>query len=86
MCPVCVEGSAHIIIFLRRFFGAVLALLRLLENVEPQRGRRVESTYDKLFGTELYSNAAVLAQTAWQPRIRLEDVIGQIADVGSAGL
>jgi nucleoside-diphosphate-sugar epimerase len=49
-------------------------------------GRRVESTYDKLFGTELYSNAAVLAHTAWQPRIRLEDVIGQIAEVRSGGL
>ncbi len=48
-------------------------------------GRRDESTYDKLFGAELYTNAAVLRDTDWQPRIRLEDVVGQIARVGSAG-
>jgi UDP-glucose 4-epimerase len=48
-------------------------------------GRHDESTYDKLFATEQYSNAAVLKDTDWQPRIRLEDVIGQIARVGSAG-
>ena len=34
-----------------------------------------ESTYSKLFGTELYSNAALLAEMAWRPRGRLEDVI-----------
>jgi nucleoside-diphosphate-sugar epimerase len=34
-----------------------------------------ESTFDKLFGTELYSNAAVLAHTAWRPSRQLEDVI-----------
>jgi nucleoside-diphosphate-sugar epimerase len=34
-----------------------------------------ESTFDKLFGTELYSNAAVLADTAWRPSWQLEDVI-----------
>jgi nucleoside-diphosphate-sugar epimerase len=48
-------------------------------------GRRDESTYDKLFGSEQYTNAAVLRDTDWQPRIRLEDVVGQIARVGSAG-
>jgi len=35
--------------------------------------------YGKLFGTEEYSNAAVLAATRWRPRSRLADVIGQIA-------
>jgi UDP-glucose 4-epimerase len=48
-------------------------------------GRGNESTYNKLFATEQYSNAAVFRDTDWQPRIRLEDVIGQIARVGSAG-
>ena len=48
-------------------------------------GRRGESTYDKLFGSEQYSNAAVLRDTDWQPRIRLEDVIGQVARVRSSG-
>jgi UDP-glucose 4-epimerase len=47
-------------------------------------GRREESTYDKLFGTEVYSNAAVLADTGWHPRVSLEDVIGQIAMGGSS--
>lgn len=34
------------------------------------------ATWDKLFGTELYSNQAVLAQTPWRPRYRLEDLAG----------
>jgi UDP-glucose 4-epimerase len=44
-----------------------------------------DATYNKLFATELYSNAAVLRDTEWRPRIRLEDVIGQIARVGRGG-
>lgn len=48
-------------------------------------GRRDESTCNKLFGSELYSNAAVLRYTDWHPRTRLEDVIGEIVRVGSAG-
>ncbi len=48
-------------------------------------GHAEEYTYDKLFATEQYNNAAVLRDTDWQPRIRLEDVIGQIARDGSAG-
>lgn len=47
-------------------------------------GRRNDSTYDKLFATEVYSNAAVVRDTGWQPRIRLEDVVAQIAGAGSA--
>ncbi|HEY6132052.1 MAG TPA: NAD-dependent epimerase/dehydratase family protein [Halioglobus sp.] len=46
-------------------------------------GRADESTYDKLFSTEVYSNAAVLAETNWRPQVRLEDVIKQ---VGTADL
>ncbi|MEZ5571380.1 MAG: NAD-dependent epimerase/dehydratase family protein [Halioglobus sp.] len=42
-----------------------------------------DSTYEKLFGTELYSNAAVLAATTWRPKVRLEHVIEHIAS-GSA--
>jgi UDP-glucose 4-epimerase len=42
-------------------------------------GRPGERSYDKLFGTELYSSAAVLAAMQWRPRIRLEDAIRQIA-------
>ncbi len=37
---------------------------------------------DKLFATELYSNAAVLAATQWRPRIRLEDTIERIVRSG----
>lgn len=47
-------------------------------------GHREESTYSKLFSTEVYSNAAVLADTDWRPRISLEDVIGQIASGGNS--
>ena len=41
-------------------------------------GQKSGSTYEKLFGTELYSNAAVLADTDWRPRITLEHVIEDI--------
>jgi len=46
-------------------------------------GRGGESTYEKLFGTALYSNAAVLEDTSWRPRVRLEEVIGQPGTRGS---
>lgn len=36
-----------------------------------------EPTYEKLFGTALYSNAAVLEETGWRPRTRLEEVVRQ---------
>jgi nucleoside-diphosphate-sugar epimerase len=35
---------------------------------------RGESTFDKLFGTELYSNRAVLQATRWRPRNRFSEV------------
>jgi len=47
-------------------------------------GRSDDPTYQKLFDPELYSNASVLAATHWRPRVRLADVIGQIA-TGNAG-
>ena len=42
-----------------------------------------ERTFDKLFGTELYSCAAVQAATGWQPRVALEDVVDALVS-GSA--
>lgn len=45
--------------------------------VDVIAGRGGESTYEKLFGTALYSNAAVRKDTGWRPRIRLEEVIAQ---------
>ena len=42
-------------------------------------GQQSGSTYEKLFGTELYSSAAVLADTNWTPRVMLEHVIEDIA-------
>jgi len=49
-------------------------------------GRRVESTFAKLFGTELYSNRAVLAATRWRPRTRLQDVAAELmATAGGPG-
>ena len=53
----------------------------LLDLLSP-RGN--ESTFDKLFGSELYSNAAVLAHTDWRPHRQLDDVIGTIVPGGSA--
>jgi hypothetical protein len=51
----------------------------LLDLVSNGRG---ESTYNKLFGTELYSNAALLADMDWRPIDRLEDVIKDMVKVG----
>jgi len=47
--------------------------------LDLRAGRRGESTFDRLFGTELYSNRAVLAATRWRPRTRLQDVAAQLA-------
>lgn len=55
---------------------------RLLDFVRQQPG---ESTYEKLFGTEQYSNAALLTGTGWRPKVTLQDVIGQIASVQRSG-
>jgi nucleoside-diphosphate-sugar epimerase len=42
-----------------------------------------EPTWDKLFGTELYSNQAVLAATGWRPTLTLEASLGgQAGDTG----
>jgi len=43
---------------------------------------RRDPTFDKLFGTELYSNAAVLAATTWRPRGNLEDVVAAMLVAG----
>ena len=45
-----------------------------------------EPTYNKLFGTELYSNAALMADMDWRPTDRLEEVISDMVTVdGEAG-
>ncbi len=44
-----------------------------------------ESTWDRLFGTELYSNARVVAATGWQPRHSLAQVIDSLAAGAGAG-
>ena len=45
-------------------------------------GTRNDSTFDKLFGTELYSNRAALAETTWQPRTRLSDIAAALMTAG----
>jgi nucleoside-diphosphate-sugar epimerase len=35
-----------------------------------------ESSFDKLFGCERYSNEAILADFSWRPQLRLEDIVG----------
>lgn len=39
------------------------------------RHRGADSRYDKLFGSELYSSAAVMAEIPWQPKLELADVV-----------
>mgnify|MGYP001609309534 CR=1 FL=1 len=36
------------------------------------------ATYDRLFGFECYSNAAVVRATGWQPRTSLEEQVGKM--------
>jgi len=44
-----------------------------------------ESTWDRLFGSELYSNARVVAATGWRPRQPLAEVIDSLAGAGEGG-
>jgi len=48
-------------------------------------GNAGDATYDKLFGTELYSSAAVQAGLDWRPVCQLEDVINHMV-AGGEGL
>ena len=45
------------------------------------RPRDATPTYERLFGTELYSNAALLAATNWRPHCRIEEAAAAL--VGS---
>jgi nucleoside-diphosphate-sugar epimerase len=55
---------------------------RLLDGISLGTG---ESTWDKLFGTERYSNSALLAATDWRPRHTLQDLARDLLFVrGSA--
>ena len=42
-----------------------------------------EPTFNKLFGTELYSNRAVLESTSWRPRTRLAHVARDLMAIGA---
>jgi nucleoside-diphosphate-sugar epimerase len=42
------------------------------------RARGADSSYLKLFGTELYSSAALLRDTPWQPQLALADTLPEI--------
>ena len=42
--------------------------------IDWRPGRTGDSTFDKLFGTELYSNKAVLEATRWRPQGRFAEV------------
>ena len=44
----------------------------LVDRISRNSG---EPTFDKLFGTELYSNAAVVNATGWHPHISLESAM-----------
>ena len=46
------------------------------------RGSNTESTYEKLFGTELYSNAALLSDHGWLPKHSLADAVSEMMKPG----
>jgi nucleoside-diphosphate-sugar epimerase len=68
------QGKGRGLAWLPRWGWKLLA--SLLDGIS---GRGGESTYQKLFGWERYSNAAVVSDTRWRPRIRLEDAMAQLA-------
>jgi nucleoside-diphosphate-sugar epimerase len=47
----------------------------LLDRLRPRPG---ESTWDRLFGYELYSNRALLAATGWRPRSTPREMVGAL--------
>jgi len=54
----------------------------LLDQLRP---RDTTPTYERLFGTELYSNAALLAATDWRPRCRIEKVAATLVGSTQSG-
>ena len=48
--------------------------------MDLSRARRGDPMYDKLFGTEVYSNAAVCAAMRWRPQGRLQDVVAAMVE------
>jgi UDP-glucose 4-epimerase len=51
-------------------FGAYLA--------DGMRDRGADSKFSKLFGTELYSSAAIMQALSWQPQFELVDIVPEI--------
>lgn len=66
-------GVAWLPAFMWRLAAALLDL---------RRGGQGETTFEKLFGTELYSNAAALAGTSWRPQQQLKDLAGAMMQPG----
>lgn len=60
-------GTAWLPLWVWRLGGALLDL---------GTARNGESTYDKLFATELYSNGALLRATNWRPHRQLGQLLG----------
>lgn len=61
-----------------------LPLWRLLASLwDVLQRNRGEATFDKLFGAERYSNAALLAATGWHPRRTLGEIIPHIMTSGN---
>ncbi len=46
--------------------------------MDLRAGESRGTTFEKLFGTELYSNGELLAQTQWRPELQLEDEISAL--------
>ena len=69
---------------IRVFLKALLRDGQELALLDLRAGRRGESTYHKLFGTELYSAAALMQATGWRPRVRFEMVAQDMLRAASA--
>ncbi|MBE9539604.1 MAG: NAD-dependent epimerase/dehydratase family protein [Proteobacteria bacterium] len=62
-------GVSYLPVWLWRV-GAYLADIR--------RGPGEGSTFDKIFGVELYSSAALVRELPWQPEFELADIVAEI--------
>jgi nucleoside-diphosphate-sugar epimerase len=56
-----------------------LGAWRLLCLLRDLVGGKMQGSFDKIFGTELYSAGALASDLGWRPAVPLDDVIGKIA-------
>lgn len=67
-----------------RVWLPVFAWRFLASAIDMVSGNERGETHNKLFGTELYSNRAIIEATSWQPKVSLEQVAADIVRTAGA--